>query len=395
MRNRSWVVGITVLFALSALTAACGGGGGGAAGEALRWSPLTTMNTPTGRTGFSAVWTGTELIVWGGSGLAGYLNSGGRYDPVTNMWTAVTTTGAPSIRGYHTAVWTGSKMIVWGGWDGTDLKTGGIYDPVGNIWTSVSTTNNCPTARQAHSAVWTGTEMVVWGGYSGGTYTTTGAKYNPTSNLWTSVTATAGAPIARAGHGAVWSGNKMIVWGGNTYNGIIYTYYNTGGLYDPSSNIWTAMTTTNAPAARNAEHMLWTGTEALIWGGSTTFMIAMPTNYIAGGGRYDPVSNTWTSIATTNAPSLRDYHSAVWTGTDMIVWGGGYTPPLGNTQLLSTGGKYSPTSDSWTATSSAGAPEARMSHAAVWTGTDMIVWGGTVWSGTGFYKTNTGGMFSP
>jgi len=393
MRKRLLAIRILVLLLLLVLTAACGGGGGGgAAGEPLRWSPLSTSNTPTSRTGFSAVWTGTELIVWGGSGLAGYLNSGGRYNPVTNVWTTVTTTGAPSIRAYHTAVWTGSKMIVWGGYSGSsDLNTGGVYDPALNTWSSITTTNYCPTAR----AVWTGTEMVVWGGYSGATTTNTGSRYSPTTNLWTSVTATAGAPTVRLGHGAVWTGDKMIVWGGSTYNAGIYTYYNTGGYYNPGSNIWTAMTTTNAPAARNAEHMLWTGTEAVVWGGSTTNMTAMPASYIAGGGRYDPVSNIWTSVSTTNAPALRDYHSAVWTGTEMIVWGGGYTPLLGNTQLLSTGGKYSPTSDTWTATSSAGSPEARMYHAAVWTGTDMIVWGGTVWSGTGFTTTNTGGMFSP
>jgi hypothetical protein len=43
------------------------------------------------------------------------LNDGGRYNPAANSWTAVPTTGAPAARDYHTAVWTGSEMIVWGG----------------------------------------------------------------------------------------------------------------------------------------------------------------------------------------------------------------------------------------------------------------------------------------
>ena len=34
---------------------------------------------------------------------------------------------------------------------------------------------------------------------------------------------------------------------------------------------------------------------------------------------------TWTATSTTNAPSARAGHSAVWTGTEMIVWGG--VPP--------------------------------------------------------------------
>jgi len=53
------------------------------------------------------------MIVWGGS--VGYLvNTGGRYDPANNSWTATATSGAPTARVYHTAVWTGTEMIVWG-----------------------------------------------------------------------------------------------------------------------------------------------------------------------------------------------------------------------------------------------------------------------------------------
>ena len=46
-----------------------------------------------------------------------YLNTGGRYNPSTDSWTATSTTNAPAARYDHTAVWTGSEMIVWGGYD--------------------------------------------------------------------------------------------------------------------------------------------------------------------------------------------------------------------------------------------------------------------------------------
>ena len=55
------------------------------------------------------------MIVWGGGDDSGYFNTGGRYNPSTNSWTATSTTNAPSARYAHTAVWTGSEMIVWGG----------------------------------------------------------------------------------------------------------------------------------------------------------------------------------------------------------------------------------------------------------------------------------------
>ena len=90
------------------------------------------------------------MIVWGGYGNSGNLNTGGRYDPATDSWTATSMTNAPEARYYHTAVWTGSEMIVWGGtWQLSGvLNTGGRYDPATNSWTATSTTN-APEARDA------------------------------------------------------------------------------------------------------------------------------------------------------------------------------------------------------------------------------------------------------
>ena len=129
------------------------------------WAPTSTTNVPDARAGHTAVWTGSEMIVWGG-GASGpiYLNTGGRYNPSTDSWTATSTTNAPSARGSHTAVWTGSEMIVWGGFNGsTPLNTGGKYNPGTDSWTATTTTN-APVGRQDYSAVWTGSEMIVWGG---------------------------------------------------------------------------------------------------------------------------------------------------------------------------------------------------------------------------------------
>ena len=67
------------------------------------------------------------MIVWGGY-LFIYLNTGGRYNPSTDSWAATSITNAPAPRGRHTAVWTGSEMIVWGGDNGRLFLTpGGRY----------------------------------------------------------------------------------------------------------------------------------------------------------------------------------------------------------------------------------------------------------------------------
>ena len=79
------------------------------------WTATTTANAPHGRYLHTAVWTGSEMIVWGGGIPGTPFNTGGRYNPSTDSWTATSTTNAPSGRDGHTAVWTGSEMIIWGG----------------------------------------------------------------------------------------------------------------------------------------------------------------------------------------------------------------------------------------------------------------------------------------
>src|SRR5205823_3770802 len=131
-------------------------------------------------------------------------------------WAATSTTNAPTPRQLHTAIWTGSEMIVWGGWDGfEDLNTGGLYNPTTNTWTVAGTTD-APIARESHTAVWTGSEMIVWGGWSVDSQINlnTGGRYDPATNSW-AATGTTNAPDGRSSHTAVWTGSEMVIWGGN------------------------------------------------------------------------------------------------------------------------------------------------------------------------------------
>src|SRR2546423_1466214 len=79
------------------------------------WTATSITNAPDGRYSHTAIWTGTEMIVWGGSSATGHVNTGGRYNPASDTWIATGTTDAPLGREIHTAVWTGNEMIVWGG----------------------------------------------------------------------------------------------------------------------------------------------------------------------------------------------------------------------------------------------------------------------------------------
>jgi hypothetical protein len=82
----------------------------------------------------------------------------------------------------------------------------------------------------------------------------------------------------------------------------------------------------------------------------------------------------WVNGSVVNAPGAREGHSAVWTGQEMLVWGGS----LGGGQYSLSGGAYQPDADRWTSLSQLNLPTARSGHTAIWTGTEMIVWVGSL-----------------
>jgi N-acetylneuraminic acid mutarotase len=336
------------------------------------WTATSTGSGPSPRSIHTALWTGTEMVIWGGFDdefTMRQLSSGGRYDPATDTWKGISTVRSPARRERHSAVWTGNRMVVWGGWNDQagSLSTGGRYDPIGDTWTTVSTVL-APSARYEHAAIWTGTEVVVWGGTDSVVDLDSGGRYDPVVDVWRP-TSTSNAPIARRAHTAVWTGNKMIVWGGTA--DAAGFFLNTGGLYDPTNDAWTSVTIAGAPDPRWLHTAVWTGTTMAVWGGSNDALLST-------GALYDPTTDTWSSMSTTNAPEARAFHTAVWTGSRVIIWGG-----LASTHALQTGARYDPGVDTWSSTSLVNAAEPRWWHTAVWTGEMMIVWGGVDAASTG------------
>jgi hypothetical protein len=222
-------------------------------------------SVPLARDFHVAVWTGSELLVWGGQNLGTYLATGGRYNPVTDQWSAIPTTGAPSARAWAVGAWTGTDMIVWSGYDGSaNVSTGGRYHLATNSWTPTSTTG-APSARSQATAVWTGSEMIVWAGFAP-TRTNTGGRYHFASDSWTPTSTGANVPAARSQHSATWTGTEMVVWGGGSSS----TWFDNGGRYSPATNSWLPVATLHAPTARTQHTAVWTGSAVWIWGGANT-----------------------------------------------------------------------------------------------------------------------------
>jgi hypothetical protein len=275
-------------------------------------------------------------------------------------------------------IWAGDRVVLWGGESGSSvLASGRRYVPGEGWWTSTSS-SPAPDSTYQGSGVWTGNEMVVWG--SASSVVNAGGRYDPALDAWRPMQET-GAPTSRYGQDTVWTGDVMVVWGGSDpHTGALL---NTGGRYSPMTNSWSPTTTAGAPSARYYPTTVWTGSRMLVWGGAD-FTTG---TYFADGGQYDPVADAWSPITTANAPSARYLASAVWTGTRMIVWSG--SDAAGT---LVTGARYDPAADHWDPISVVNAPTPRKLGVSVWTGTRMIVWGGESVNGP---LLATGGLYDP
>jgi len=351
------------------------------AGRCVGWAPITATGAPSARSQHTAVWTGTQMIVWGGTSMmTGELNTGGVYDPATDTWTATTMTNAPAARRGHAAVWTGTQMVVWSGYEGGVgwLTDAASYDPVADTWTTLPMAG-APAGRSRFAYAWdtAQSELLVYGGW-----TNTGGPPGFTPMLamdaahfdlatWGATSAPGlGAryyvPGFMTGSGAA---TRFLVWGGEQANG---GTLQTGARYDPAMNTWSNMTNTARPSSRSRHMGVSTGTTMIVWGGWSGTAVR------GDGALYDPVGDTWTALAATPAGFMpRSVATAVWTGTEMVVFGGADDPTYGfGTNFFDDAAAYASAGNAWRSVSGANAPSVRADHTAVWTGTEMIVWGG-------------------
>ncbi len=306
---------------------------------------------------------------------------------------AISTIGAPNTNAGYTftsPVWTGSEMVVLG-CDNIFSLIGCKYNPATNSWSPISNIVAPASRFNNYSSVWTGTEVIIWGGDSSVSNwkSNRGYRYNPTTNVWTTMS-TIVAPSPRRYHTAVWTGTEMIIWGGDTSTLAANWKTNSGGRYNPSTNSWSALPTLNAPLGRRNHSAIWTGTEMIIWGGDTTIGNSGYISRTNSGGRYNPSTNSWNTLTTLNVPAGRTKNSTIWTGTEMIIWGGDTSGinPTTTTNTTNSGGRYNPSTNTWTTTANTNAPSSRNGHTALWTANRMIIWGG-------LDGQNDGGIYNP
>jgi hypothetical protein len=424
------------------------------------WAPMSTSGAPVPARASTIRWTGRELLVHesGGTDMNAPTHpTEGLYDPCTDTWRPVDaftgSTGAQFVvlvdwanamyfywpaayifekldilSGKATAIegapyvkdasfsYVGTGLLSWGGLvtlnppapsgaKESGVQTGTIYDIASGAWRSMSTAG-APSPRNAPS-IWTGSHFAVWGGYSTDQTGTTvcslygtapacpiyqdGALYDVVTDTWKAM-GSDGAPPPRYEHILAWTGDRLLVWGGrqpgpvNPKTGeLLGPRLRDGSLYDVGSGTWTPIPPCPFPEATAADTDLWTGDRLLLL-----------VNGDYDGWLFDPHANTWSTLA---APDVQPGSG----GLPAVVQSGAVVLP-GKKGDVDTVFLLLPGEPTWRSIAEPiGVP---MVPGLLWTGEQLILWGGTVTYGkcpTGVSvcdkppdtHTNAGWFFTP
>jgi hypothetical protein len=321
-----------------------------------------------------AVWSGKELLVWSGVEPDGatdeafeVVNDGAAYDPATDSWRELPT--APiSGRAGAAAVWAGDRLVVWGGFGAADeaLADGAEYLPDQDAWVEL------PPApipgRGDATAVWTGDEVLIVDGaeragrpgqVSG--LRRDGAAYDPEAGQWRVLPPIPDGvwqlrdrglgPIRERFAGA-WAGDHLFVWGRDV------------ALYDPGGDAWVRVT---APLTA-----MWLG------GGVTAVRVGDTAVVIGLARRGDPETFGITYSPASGAfGAVPGLSRAVMTGPRQVAAAGDLVALLAVDPASAA--VWRPGTTGWRSipTDLVRGPEA----AVVWTGEELLVWGGSDGSG--------------
>ncbi len=107
--------------------------------------------------------TDNEFLLHGGC--CGPAGNGSRapgflYDVGDDEWHEVSE-GPLGNRFGHSGVWTGKEVLLWGGSGPRSRPGGAAYDPKTDEWRRLAPSPLAP--REGHVSVWNGNEMLVWG----------------------------------------------------------------------------------------------------------------------------------------------------------------------------------------------------------------------------------------
>jgi hypothetical protein len=107
--------------------------------------------------------------------------------------------------------------------------------------------------------------------------------------------------------------------------------------YSPVSNLWLNIADPYVGSSMiSGGHAVWTGSEVIFWVLSSGAAPAQPLAFI---NRYSPALGVWEQ-GISDGSLLRRTGGAVWTGSEMLMWGGRLGSMPGETTLHDLGCRY-------------------------------------------------------
>lgn len=317
----------------------------------------------------ASAWTGTEAVFWAGSSLSrGFAYSdGAAFDPTTDSWRRLTVPGW-GHPGLSSVFFDGELYAL--------AKGGGTrFDPVNGTWVDL------PEVDDMYLAAAVATDDAVWGlgptsVNPAGQPDVAIARYEPSTESWvysrvfegTDETSAIVAGLTQLETQVIWAGEEIVAWNGTQ-----------GGLaFDPATEQWRTITpptvASGAPtdgmlavtdagvallaevdrvngqsqwdvALRVGEEWSWRDSRIPIQSPDTVSVVAAGDWVVIFSELDDPItvhvpSGEWMKhdngpLAGLTAPN------AVWTGTQLVVWGG-VANPINDTTETSTGAIWTP-----------------------------------------------------
>ena len=346
---------------------------GGAETAALAsWTALPTAPI-AGRDSPVSVWTGKELLVYGGMTAkpvrAGpcdrSASDGAAYDPASGTWRAIAPSPAGVCGGSGSAVWTGHELVVWASHSPDGPVGAAAYDPSTDTWRTLPA--GPLGRRESYGLAWTGEELIVVGGNRGDALAEpVAAALDPRTGSWRLLPALNRLDgLYPPGPGTIWDGREVFILSSICAGQPASSCSPAMLAYDPAADALRTIDLARAPVVP-AQQLTVVG----LHGHDLVFSAAgVPTSVNAGKAvivTYDPTTGRWQRGTFSPYPVPEGTQTA-WLGARDVVADGS-----SGLQVYDLG------TDTWQTTTPGPSPlNYRSGSAIAWTGSELIAWSGS------------------